>query len=37
MITYTNFNFNFEPLDFRKDLTSSAVSQEQFSNNYKVI
>ena len=32
-----NFNFGFEPFDFRKGLTSSAVPQEQFSNNYKVI
>ena len=32
-----NFNFSFEPLDFRKGLTSFAVPQEQFSNNYKVI
>ena len=27
----------FKPLDFRKGLTSSAVPQEQFSNNYEVI
>ena len=32
-----NFNFGFKPLDFRRGLTSSAVPQEQFSNNYEVI
>ena len=31
------FNFRFKPLDFRKGLTSSAVPQEHFSNNYEVI
>ena len=32
-----NFNFRFKPLNFMKGLTSSAVPQEQFSNNYEVI
>ena len=32
-----NVNFGFKPLDFRRGLTSSAVPQEQFSNNYEVI